>query len=424
MVRLRQEDVVTISVLKDKGVPQRAIARQLGVTEGAVRWHVRRQAAGATDGRQGKTFKASALSAVIEHWREGQAAGGRPGNLAALFEHLVSEHGYAGSYQSLRRYVRHRFGRPAVRTWRRVETPPGGQSQTDWGHFPDVDLGDGPEPMLAFVMVLSHSRKTAVIWSRHQDQVSWLACHNAAFQRLGGIAATNRIDNVKTAIAIGAGAWGTIHPVYRSYARSVGFHVDACAPRDPQAKGKTEAKVHLSRLLLDPARRRWDGGLAELQADTDARLARWAARTLCPATGLTVAASWEAERPRLRPLPEILPEPFDVSVSRPVRRDCTLAFEGRAYTVPFTYVGRQLQVRGCADSVQIFSPQGALLVSYPRHTAQRVLIDLRCYEGAATADVLPPPPLGRMGRRLTEIWAQPVEQRPLDLYAALAEVAR
>jgi hypothetical protein len=277
---------------------------------------------------------------------------------------------------------------------------------------------------MAFVMVLSHSRKTAVIWSHHQDQVSWLSCHNAAFVRLGGIPATNRVDNVKTAIATGAGAWGTIHPVYRSYARSVGFHVDACAPRDPQAKGKTEAKVHLARLLLDPTRRRWDGGLVELQADTDARLSRWAARAICPATGLSVAESWDAERPRLRPLPEILPEPFDVSVSRPVRRDCTLSFEGRAYTVPFAYAGRQLQVRGCAASVQIFAPEGALLVSYPRHTAQRVLIDPRCYEGEATADVLPPRPLGRMGTRLTEICAQPVEQRPLDLYAALAEVAR
>jgi hypothetical protein len=53
-----------------------------------------------------------------------------------------------------------------------------------------------------------------------------------------------------------------------------------------------------------------------------------------------------------------------------------------------------------------------------------VLIDPRCYEGEATERVLPPPPLGRMGRRLAEIAALPVEQRPLDLYAALAEVAR
>lgn len=38
---------------------------------------------------------------------------------------------------------------------------------------------------------------------------------------------------------------------------------------------------------------------------------------ICPATGKTVRASWEEEREHLRPLP-ILPEPFDISVTRPV----------------------------------------------------------------------------------------------------------
>ena len=44
--------------------------------------------------------------------------------------------------------------------------------------------------------------------------------------------------------------------------------------------------------------------------------------------------------------------------------------------------------------------------------------------GKATPEVLPPLPLGRMGRRLEEIAALVPQQRPLDLYAALAEVAR
>ena len=38
--------------------------------------------------------------------------------------------------------------------------------------------------------------------------------------------------------------------------------------------------------------------------------------------------------------------------------------------------------------------------------------------------MLPPKPLGRMARKLDEIAAMPVERRPVDLYAALAEVAR
>jgi len=243
----------------------------------------------------------------------------------------------------------------------------------------------------------------------------WLHCHNEAYRRFGGVAAVNRIDNLKTGIVAGAGAWGTIHPAYRAYARAVGFHVDACAPGAPQAKGKTEAKVKLSRQLVD-TRRRY-GALEELQAETDARIERWAKRTICPATGETVQASYERERERLRELP-ILPEPFDVAVIRPVGRDGLVRFEGREYAVPFSHVGRRVEVRGCAGRVQILA-EGQVVQTYARGTRERVLIDPSCYAGEATERVLAPPPLGRMGRRLQEIASLPVEARPLDLYAEL-----
>ena len=302
-----------------------------------------------------------------------------------------------------------------------METPPGAQVQTDWGEYPRVDVGGGTEPLHAFVMVLSHSRFPAVVWSQREDQLSWLHCHNEAFRRLAGIAAVNRIDNVKTAISKGAGAWGVIHPVYRSYARAVGFHVDACQPREPHAKGKAEAKVRLSRLRLSPANRRFDA-LEELQEQTDRRVEEWSKQATCPATGLTVWESWQRELERLRPLP-LLPEPFDVVVTRTVGSDCTIPFEGRSYTVPFAYAEEPVEVRGCAEKVQILA-EGVVVREYPRRTRERIVLDPLCFEGEATDRVLPPPPLGRMGRRLQEIYELPVEHRPLDLYAALAEVAR
>ena len=87
----------------------------------------------------------------------------RPVNVRELFEHLVSEYGYGGHYRSLLRYVRARYPKPKIRTYRRVETPPGAQVQTDWGEYPRVDVGEGPAPLHAFVMVLSHSRFPAVV---------------------------------------------------------------------------------------------------------------------------------------------------------------------------------------------------------------------------------------------------------------------
>jgi hypothetical protein len=52
------------------------------------------------------------------------------------------------------------------------------------------------------------------------------------------------------------------------------------------------------------------------------------------------------------------------------------------------------------------------------------VIDPRHYDGPATPTVAPPTPLGRLGRRLQDLAMMPVERRPLDLYAALAEAAR
>src|SRR5262249_18005722 len=154
-------------------------------------------------------------------------------------------------------------------------------------------------------------------------------------------------DNLKTGIARGCGAWGVINEQYRTYARALGFHVDACEARAPEQKGKTERRVGVWK-RLEVQGRSFDG-LAGLQAWTGATLEADAARRICRATGATVAASWEAERPSLRPLPAALPEPFDLVRTAPVHKDCSVHFEGRCYVVPFTYVGRAVEVRGCSD---------------------------------------------------------------------------
>ncbi len=162
--------------------------------------------------------------------------------------------------------------------------------------------------------------------------------------------------------------------------------------------------------------------LADLQAYSDEQLDSWDERRTCPATGTSVRLAWEEEQLYLRSA-NILPEVFDVAVSRPVHRDCTVNFENRTYRVPFRFCGLAVEVRGCAEKVQIVHA-GQVVAEHPRRTARRLLIEPSHYEGAGNERVDPPVPLGRMGRRLQEIVQQPVEQRPLDLYAALAEVAR
>lgn len=410
---------MTIKTLAAKGVSKRAIGRQLGLSEGVVRYHLTRMAEGVADGRARQPRAASAVGEAIACWMANHEAA--PLNLAELHAWLVAEHDYRGSLRSVQRYVGETYPAPRQRARRRVETPPGAQAQVDWAVFPGAHIGEAVKTLNAFHMTLSHSRRSVVVWSERQDQLSWLWCHNRALERLGGVPAIVRVDNTKTAVVRGAGPWGELNATYRRYATMLRFHVDPCLPRAPEHKGKVERQVRTQRGVADPRDRHW-ADLEALQAWTDEVEARLASRRQCPATGTSVMAAWEAERRYLSALP-VLPEPFDHVATRRVSVDCLVSFEGRQYSVPFAWMGQSVEVRGGARTVQVLAGQ-RVVAEHPRHGAERLVIDPAHYEGPATERVLPPTPLGKLSRRLQAIAELPVAQRPTDLYAALAEVAR
>ena len=419
--KLDLEARMTIKKLHERGVPNTRIARVLGVTEGDVRYHLKRQAEGAEDGRSRRQVHlAAGYKEAIDAWLKKRPKG-QGLNLAALHEHLREEHGYPGSLRSVQRYFQAHYPKPKIRARRRVETPPGAQGQIDWGHFRRVWIRGSLVHLLGFLLKLSHSRYVAVVWSEKKDQLSWHHVHNEAFRRIQGIPAVLRPDNEKTVVPKGAGPWGEISSAYRRYAKTVGFHIDPCLPRSPEHKGKVEREVKEIRRIADPTGMHWNS-LEELQEWTDERVEKASRKRICPATGTTIYEAWQEEIRYLAPLP-ILPEPFDLVRRNKVGIDCMVSFEGRQYSVPFGLVGQYVEVRGCAGVVQILK-DAQIVAVHPRNTPERILIDPKHFEGEATDRVLPPLPLGKMGRKLQEIASMEPERRPLDLYAALAEVAR
>lgn len=408
---------MTIKCLSKRGASGRKIARLLGVSEGTVRYHLGRN--GAVDGRSLQKQAASDCAEAIEVYI--QAVDEGPVNLADLYDWLVAEHDYEGSLRSVQRYFHRHYPKPKRRARRRVETPPGAQAQADWAEWPRVQIGGRLVYAYEFHLRLSHSRFGARVWSPRKDQLSWQSVHNEAFRRLEGIPATVRVDNEKTAMSRGAGPWGEQNASYRRYAKTLRFHIDACLPRSPQAKGKVERGIRTDRRWRAVTERPWSSW-DELQSWTDDRMYEEASRRICPVTGTSVWQAWEVEKPWLAPLP-LMPEPFDVAVNRPVHIDCLVAFEGRQYSVPFAWALQRVEVRGCARQVQVYAG-GTIIAEHPRHTRERLVIDPAHYEGASTEEILSPVPLGKMGRRLQEIADLAPEKRPLDLYAALAEVAR
>src|SRR6187431_2328110 len=95
--KLTPEEIVTLQILKQKGQSHSQIAQTLGVTEGAVRYHLRRQ--GQPDGRKGKPRKAAPLAHLIDAWLAHEVAATRPAadlvrpaNVQGLYEWLRWEH--------------------------------------------------------------------------------------------------------------------------------------------------------------------------------------------------------------------------------------------------------------------------------------------------------------------------------------------
>ncbi len=255
------------------------------------------------------------------------------------------------------------------------------------------------------------------------NQLAWHHVHNEAFKRLGGIAAVNRIDNLKTGVASGSGVGGKINESYSGYARTMGFHVDPHEARQPQQKGKVERRVGAFKQM--DLSRAFDS-LEELQVYTDEAMQRDSVVRKCPVTGQSVHETWLVERALLRPLPATMPIPFDAIKQASVHKDCTVRFEGRTYSVPFRFARKTVEVRGCSGFIQIVDPVGGdVLKQYPRKTRELLHIDQDCYERGSDLDasesgVPRPLPLGRMARRLEEIAASGVATRSIDFYAALA----
>jgi len=338
----------------------RKTASVFNVDESTLRYHLERKRESALDGRALQPKASAEHESVILDWirRQSQVkAGERSEPVKLLFETLQAAHGYTGSYKAVVRYVRRRTEQPKVQPFRRVETKPGAQGQADWLQKKVYvhQLG-GFVKFSAFILVLSHSRMWAVVWSLGETMLCWLRCHNRAFEFLGGIPSTVRIDNLKTGVASGCGAWATLNPGYEAYASQMGFVINPHRVRTPRDKGKAERRV-LDVKVLQIAEKDQFEDMEDLQKTTDLRIAARAKKLGCPVTGKSTYESWNLEKPFLAPLPPTMPEPFDVQILREVGKDSLVAFEGRRYSVPYPWAKRTVQVRGCASTVESW-PKG------------------------------------------------------------------
>lgn len=123
-------------------------------------------------------------------------------NGIAIYQELVDDCGFTGSYSSVRRFVRKLRGAESRAAHPVIHTGPGEEAQVDYGEGPmvrDPNTGKYRRTRL-FVMTLGHSRKSVRLLVWRSSSRIWAELHEQAFRRLGGCPRLVVLDNLKDGV--------------------------------------------------------------------------------------------------------------------------------------------------------------------------------------------------------------------------------
>jgi len=269
-----------------------------------------------------------------------------------IYQDLVGEHGFGGSYQAVKRFVRQlRQTQPVP--FVRMEVAPGAEAQVDFGQGAWVLVAGKRKRPHLFRIVLSHSRKgySEVVWQ--QTTESFIRCLENAFRYFGGVPRTLIIDNLRAAVTRADWYDPELNAKVEEFCRHYGTVMLPTRPATPRHKGKIEAGIKYGQ---DNALR--GRSFASLAAQ-NLSLSDWesgvADTRIHGTTRQQVGKVFkEVERAQLLPLPAGLFPVFE-EAPRTVHRDGYIELQRAYYSVPPEYVGRQVWARWESRLLRVFN---------------------------------------------------------------------
>jgi len=410
---LKMATVHSILTLHERGWSQRRIARELGVHRETVRRYVLRAAqgdpadgggganqpppghppAGSTGqnrpnpptgsaapnrpfrGRSHPPAGSSGPASRCEPWRRQIVAGLERGLSAQrIWQDLRDDHGFAGGYDSVKRYCR-RLRSASPLPYRRMSGEPGAEAQVDFGTGARVLDGCQGEKNFrgrrthVFRIVLSHSRKAYSESVYRQTTEEFIRCLENAFRHFGGVPGTLVLDNLKAAVTKADWFDPEINPKMQSFCAHYGIVPLPTKPRMPRHKGKVERGVAY---VQDNALK---GRTFTSLAEQNAHLLHWEATVadtrIHGTTRRQVQQVFdEVERAALQPL---APERFPCfeEGSRMVNRDGHVEVAKAYYSAPPEYLGRRVWARWDGHLVRLFDARMKPIAVHPRKEAGR-----------------------------------------------------
>ena len=299
------------------------------------------------------------IDALIEKYPELSA-------VRVLEEISKGNEGYRGSISLVRRYLRQI--RPARgRIYQEVHYDPGEAMQVDWGDCGRVMVGQTSRRVSVLVATLCFSRFGYIEFSLSQKKADFYRALVHALNFYGGSPRKIIFDNLKAAVLNGSGRYACLHPEFLALCGHYCMEPIACARRDPESKGISEASV---RYVKHNA---LQGRDEELSCWED--YSKFATYWLNEVANVRIHHTTkerpvdrlEKERDQLRSLPT-LPLDTDEVVSAVVTPHARIKFEGNRYSVPPSLARKTVMIRASAMQLRVF------------YEGSEIACHARCYE--------------------------------------------
>jgi transposase len=271
---------------------------------------------------------------------------------------MTCERGYLGGPDHFRHLVSHHRPRPAAEAYLRLVTLVGEQGQVDWAHFGHLQIGKARRPLMAFVMVLSWSRRIFLRFCLDARMESFLRGHVQAFEAWGGLPRVLLYDNLKSAVLERQGSAIRFSPTLLDFAGHYRFEPRPVAVARGNEKGRVERSIRYIRDNFFAART--FSSVEDLNDQAQAWCLGQADSRLCPQDRtLTVGLAFAQEKPSLLALP-VNPYTVEERLEVKVGKTPYVRFDLNDYSVPHTAVRRVLTVLAEEKSLRIVDGQEVL----------------------------------------------------------------
>lgn len=250
---------------------------------------------------------------------------------------------------------------------------PGEKMFVDWAgqtvpiHNPDGTVSEAQ----IFVAVLGASNKTFAEAFANQQLPSWIAAHCHAYAFFQGVARVTVPDNPKTGVIKACRYEPMLHRTYQEMAAHYGTVVIPARPKRPRDKSKVEAGVQIAeRHILAALRDQRFFSIGELNQAMEPLLAKLNDKPFQKLEGSRDSWFEHHEKPKLLPLPAT---PFELATwsTAKVNIDYHVVVDNHYYSVPYTLVHQQLDVRLTDKTVELFKAGKRVAAHVRSHQAGR-----------------------------------------------------